>query len=91
MCFLLLYIILCSYFVSGLARETYSMYIYFFILLCLYFVYIDEYEYSCCLVCRGFYKPVLAQHDQCCIQYYNDIMCIFIVSVFKYMSWSKAK
>ena len=61
------------------------MYYYFVFLLCLCFLYIDECEYSCCLGCRGFYKPVPAQHDQGCIYYYNDIMCIFFVSVFKYM------
>ena len=67
-CFLLLFIIICSYFISGFgAVYSYYYVYYFFIRLCLYFLYIDEYKYSCCLACRGFYKPVLAQHDQCCI------------------------
>ena len=38
--------------------------------------------HSICLACRGFYKPVLAQHDQCCIKYFNDIMCIYFSYLF---------
>ena len=58
---------LCGYSISGFgAGNIYYVY-YFLYFLSLYILYIDEYEYSCCLTCRGFYKPVLAQHDQCCI------------------------
>ena len=88
MCFLLLFIIICSYFISGFGAGSIYYVYYFFILLNVSFLYIDEYEYSCCLACRGFCKPVLAHIY---IWYYNHIICIFFVSVFKYMYWSKAK
>ena len=71
MCFLLLFIIICSYFISGFGAGNIYCVSYFLYFLCLCFLYINEYEYSCCLACRCFYKPVLAQHDQCC-------MCIFL-------------
>ena len=75
---LLLLIIICSYFISLFSAGNIYYVYYFLYFLFLYFLYIDEYEYSCCLACRDFYKLVLAQHDQCCIYYYNHIMSIFL-------------
>ena len=65
---------------NSFAAETDIVYIICYTFYVYTFLYIDEYEYSCCLACGGFYEPVLAKHDQCCIYYYNDIhvMCIFV-------------
>ena len=66
--FLPFFIIICSYFIYVFWRGKRILCILFFILFMR-------------LACRGFYKPVLGQHDQCCTYYYNDIICISVINI----------